>query len=472
MAEGQIVNDYPSALHWTLSWLPTTEPADGAEATSGLLEVSVAGQVVWAIEDGDWPWIELLQWLAKSWMWLRGEDGLPVSLRPDPQSLRSWLTLLASAELTDVSLGGSRAAMDLWSFRNTHDLSRALKGAEAPGIIVWREGLLGHLLTPDSHHVASWSEVRASLSGLGDAIAQRLSLVTDRDQRAQDLIREWNQRDIHGALQWLDVARRADSPRAAPLSTEWDQVRLGELERSPIFAAARMTSKLPASVANEILSQLHALPKRNVSIPQLADLAQHMEIDRNDHRPFEEGYAFANAFRYYLDLAPSSAFSPRDWLAKQGVEVREISLEDRSVEAIAAWGEANGPAILLNSRGVSSSASGGRNASLAHEIAHLIIDRSSALPAAEVLVRGAVNPLVEQRARAFAAELLLPRSIAGSRFAAAETRADGEHVLRSLRAKYGVGSEVAAWQARNSDSWLGADVYEYLRTLVSRPYGF
>lgn len=50
----------------------------------------------------------------------------------------------------------------------------------------------------------------------------------------------------------------------------------------------------------------------------------------------------------------------------------------------------------------------GRRSALAHEICHLLIDRPHALPVAEVL-GGQVPRWAEQRANAFAAELLLPR---------------------------------------------------------------
>jgi Zn-dependent peptidase ImmA (M78 family) len=75
----------------------------------------------------------------------------------------------------------------------------------------------------------------------------------------------------------------------------------------------------------------------------------------------------------------------------------------------------------------------------------------------------------EARARAFAAELLLPRSVAGEALAASK---DPEGDVRRLCRRYNVSQEIVAWQARNSLLPLRALVTAYLRPLVSRPDAF
>jgi len=95
------------------------------------------------------------------------------------------------------------------------------------------------------------------------------------------------------------------------------------------------------------------------------------------------------------------------------------------------------------------------------------MDRSSALPAAECWADRSLR--VEQRARAFAAELLLPRHIAGDRFTNISRERESREAVNSLVHRYGVGREIVAWQARNSDATLAAEVYEHLRTLVTNP---
>jgi Zn-dependent peptidase ImmA (M78 family) len=107
-------------------------------------------------------------------------------------------------------------------------------------------------------------------------------------------------------------------------------------------------------------------------------------------------------------------------------------------------------------------------ATYAHELAHLLLDRTTALPLAEVIGGRAVGS-TEERARAFAAQLLLPKEEAGRALA---STTDPAQTVRSLQSRYGVSQEIIAWQARNSDVQLSAEVHAVLRSFVSRPWRF
>ena len=74
-------------------------------------------------------------------------------------------------------------------------------------------------------------------------------------------------------------------------------------------------------------------------------------------------------------------------------------------------------------------------------------ERDWTTPRSEVLGGRAAKHVV-QRARAFAAELLLPREVAGQVFSDYED--DEARAARSLRARFGMSSELLAWQAKNS----------------------
>lgn len=93
----------------------------------------------------------------------------------------------------------------------------------------------------------------------------------------------------------------------------------------------------------------------------------------------------------------------------------------------------------------------GRRATLAHEIAHLLVDRSGSLPLAEVLGGARTPSRAESRAGAFAAELLLPRSIAAPKMINAEEDPEGQ--VRVLQRTYGVSKVVVAGQAYNGALW-------------------
>ncbi len=122
----------------------------------------------------------------------------------------------------------------------------------------------------------------------------------------------------------------------------------------------------------------------------------------------------------------------------------------------------------MNTAGHHNSSRQGLRATYAHEIAHLLLDRTTALPLAEVMGGRAVGS-TEERARAFAAQLLLPKEEAGRAFA---STTDPARTVRVLQRRYGASQEVVAWQARNSDIQLSAEVHDVLRRFVSRPWRF
>jgi Zn-dependent peptidase ImmA (M78 family) len=99
-------------------------------------------------------------------------------------------------------------------------------------------------------------------------------------------------------------------------------------------------------------------------------------------------------------------------------------------------------------------------------MAHLLLDRTGALPVAEVL-QGQVISHVEARARAFAAELLLPQEEAAAAYLS--TPDSPERVVKSLVSRYGVSLELAAWQIRNSDATISPRSRAVLRGFVQQP---
>jgi Zn-dependent peptidase ImmA (M78 family) len=84
---------------------------------------------------------------------------------------------------------------------------------------------------------------------------------------------------------------------------------------------------------------------------------------------------------------------------------------------------------------------------LAHELCHLLFDREHAQPAADVLGANTTSTSTEQRAKAFAAELLLPRESAANAYAQHPTLRDA---ITSLSKTFDVSPKVAKTQILNS----------------------
>jgi Zn-dependent peptidase ImmA (M78 family) len=440
--------------------------------TDGTLEVVVAGEVTWSAMDGfSWTWIELLEWLALNWSRIQYEDGLPFDTDPrTTEDLRRFVereSLYASTAVAD------EIEMTLWEFLESHDLNRALQGASYRSVVIWREGLLGHVLTASKHAVMPWKELKGLLSELGDIIAGRLKGFDSLDARGVAARANWLTRDKIPRRSALEIASGFSGTRLNKLLESFDlesAVSNEEefMQTDEFLAVARMTAALPTSVVAEILSELTSVNR--LSAPGLEGVSAHVlqavtNVERS--KAYEEGYAAASALRDYMRLDSSLPFDPRDWLQSFNIDYRELSLRTKLIDAIACWGRRRGPAVLVNTDGQHAQSRSGRNTSIAHEIGHILLDRGGALPAAEVL-GGRVNPAIEARARAFAVELLLPRRVAGEAMSAADSL-NARHAVRSLVSRYRVSQEVVAWQARNSSMQFGEDVTDYLKTLVTTP---
>jgi Zn-dependent peptidase ImmA (M78 family) len=207
------------------------------------------------------------------------------------------------------------------------------------------------------------------------------------------------------------------------------------------------------------------------ALDALADEARSVLAELEDRFAHDQGRAVARWLRERLSIADASRVEPEAILQSWRVPIPTIELSPRDLDAISIWGPKHGPAVIINRNGRHARMNGLR-ATLAHEVGHLIMDRRDALPVAEVM-GGRISRLVEARARAFAAELLLPESVAGNAIIEPRTKKDLVGVVRRMSEWYGASLEIVAWQARNAhDGKLPPLTRTYLRSLVSNPEGF
>jgi Zn-dependent peptidase ImmA (M78 family) len=141
---------------------------------------------------------------------------------------------------------------------------------------------------------------------------------------------------------------------------------------------------------------------------------------------------------------------PEAILRNWNVGIQSLELDNCPVDAIACWGAKHGPAILLNDKQTSTAGhTHGRRSTLAHEICHLLLDRATALPVAEVL-NGETPERLEKRARAFAAELLLPRETAANAIKDRRDTNNLKELIVRLTEIFQVSTELVCWQIQNS----------------------
>jgi hypothetical protein len=441
---------------------PDAPAGTASDRTRGRLVARLNGRTLW---DLDWTWVELVEHLAHQWRFLVYEESAPGPFNPyEPDVLSHEARRFFEENPSDEDENAFEA------FVESHDLSRALKGAWPRRVWLMRCG----------YRMLVWSSIAESLLPLQDVLMELESLaetVCARLDGAADA------RSLHASAAWARRADVTDMDRVAiatglPLEslTEaagtadplefWQEPTAGSHE---LVAVARMTAwSLDRSTLGSVLRAIRTEARR--STPVLDALARQAAVAADPaDAPHVEGYRAAAFVRRHLNVV--GKLDVARLLADWNVAFRPMVMP-AAIDAICAWGHAHGPVILTNPQGLHAGTPRGLRTTLAHELCHLLLDRDGALPVAEVL-GGSLPPRVERRARAFAAELLLPQEAAR---AASEAKLDSgidiEDVVAALVDEYDVSLEVAAWQIRNSGADLTTLDRRYLQRLVSDPRRF
>lgn len=460
MAESVIGN--PAGLSFELAWDDRETAGTSAEATRGQLRASLAGSCVWGTKGRgfSWTWIELLEHLVINWRWIEWEEVDPLGLASSINRLRS------EAEHRWEGVPGARRDDEeelLWTFEQRHNLSAALQGAWLRDLWLLRCGDEFQLSGANQELWQDAPTVLATLESLGSEIASRISDFAD--ERAKQAVLGWESRRAISVDQFVSTATSLDPNELDRIARGKDPRAFWELgdklEPTEILAAARMAGPLlaPADV-RAVLERVRRLRPR--ATPELDRLVSTVPL--LEGKVFDQGYRLAIWLREQMGNA-EDRIEPEDVLRSWRIEIKDIDLASKVIDAISCWGPRHGPAIILNGRGQHAGQNHGRRSTLAHEICHLILDRKTALPLVEVF-GGRVSKPIEARARAFAAEFLLPRSVA---VATLRRSTNMPAAVRRLRERFGVSPEIIAWQARNSDEPMSAEQNAYLQGLVSDP---
>lgn len=458
-------------LSFNLEWDEPKAEGSAGDATWGKLEVRLRDVVVWPGDQSGgaqavrWTWIELLETLADRWPWLKAEHGWPRGVFAEtPNDFAS-----ESRRAIDAALEPERSsvAQDLYDFRWRHDLSRGLQGIALPELWVVREGNGVWLGSRGQTLRTTFATVLASIEALCERIAERVRNIGD--ERARAALAAWRFRDKATLEQVVGIATGLSEEDLEVISggdlERTFEMRSGQVEATELAAAARMASVVAEPAALRVILRV----MRDVNVrrcPDLDALSRDALADRkiwSADRAFAEGHELAQWLRGRLDNQ-HAMIDPAGLLKQWNVAVRNVPFDAPEVDAVACWGPRHGPAILLNSAARRHGETRTR-ATLAHEIAHLLVDRRDALPLSEVM-GGQVPPAVERRAGAFAAELLLPRAIAKETFEADD--AEPGVLLARLCRRYQVSKELAALQVLNSGCKVSRRTYGFLRKLAPR----
>jgi hypothetical protein len=452
------------SIFFRLGWRDTT--LEGSECkTVAAVTVFVDDMPVWptpgeATEDFEWFVDELLAHLTECWKPLILRQTYPISIQPERPSYifaeaqKRWSTL---PEATVESEGRELAA-----FEDVHNIANAFGGIT--GLLpLWfvRDQDEMTIDTRTHYFRIPLDAAIEALSAVGDQIATRLQ---DADRfKWIKLIEAWHSRNEADETQLLALTIGRDRETAATLIHDKileapTSVAAATHDRDELRIAARMAGPLPVNQIRFVLQKVRdcdplKAPKLETAMKAAVDFIDSQGM--SSARPFVQGSELAKWLRRYLKLSDDRKIDPTKILERDfGVDVRYIDLGLPSLDAIAVWGPKHGPAALLNSKSARIRPTnriwehGATRVTAAHEMCHFLLDSKHTLSAVDVL--GGRMPIrIEQRAKAFAAEFLLPNKEAAAIWHRAETPLDIDElrvVIGAICQKYGVTESVASWQ--------------------------
>tara|TARA_R110001599_G_scaffold77796_2_gene211943 strand:+ start:78 stop:1472 length:1395 start_codon:yes stop_codon:yes gene_type:complete len=433
----------------------------------------VNGLLVIAGEDDRpvaWTWVDLLEWLAKNWAYILLEQSFPFQVPAMDIS-----TLMRDLEKRWENMAGDRVEdeeEEAFRFLGRHDLASAFKGIFFPAIYLMRQGNLMEAISAEHGSTMRLPLQRAvsDLEQIGDHLAELAA--TNEESRGKLAAQRWYSRGKSLKTKALPLLTGLSAGTLAQLNPEndpeyWEYNPEFPLADGELMAAARMTSGvLLADQQAQVLQLIRDIGK--APTPKLDSLSSDLAaVFKDIGKPYDQGYWAAIWLRRKLGIPASESVKPGELLESWDVPVREFHLPDSTLDALACWGPRRGPAIFVNKAQESTPAHvHGENTTLAHEICHLLLDRDGPLPVAEVL-NGNTPERLEKRARAFAAELLLPRSVAVE---TVRTMNSLDAAVMRLSSTYEVSMELVSWQIINSDSYvlLADDEQKWLQSRAQR----
>ncbi len=181
--------------------------------------------------------------------------------------------------------------------------------------------------------------------------------------------------------------------------------------RHPVVGLLRTSQG--SSIAAEDYEQVLRLlaPSTPQSYQRLLDVAKGISAAVDVREPYESGYRLAALVREKLGRSEHEPFDVEAEVPHLGIGVSDVRLTDNLILGACVGSPAYIPMIVLNPLCPDASGPSGCRITLAHELCHLLFDRSRMLSLARFEGGGAISDrLVEMRANAFAVELLVPMS--------------------------------------------------------------
>ena len=401
------------------------------------------------VESAHWYLLPLLEWFVRQWNPLLHEERLPCEAADE-----AW-TGLRETRFPPPALDEEEGSLweSAWhGWWSRHAIQAAREGGLFPDVVFRRfhdsievswgdarsQGVPNHVSFA-LHPGAVRFEPRSVAEPLYDAIegaAGYLSAVSPNSRRIADLkhaVRGLRTRQQGSRVAWLaglgvdkDSVRRgwnqfkrqiAAFPRAQQdllLETSGNSRLVVEGSCHAALMFGSMAPNVAESDVMVLAESLLRLTSPDGDPENMAARCRAVPISDSDDSPWQQGYALAEELQDDLDGCVDGERVDLDAiLERMGVDVAEASLSDESICGVAIAGPRHRSGIVWNRNSQFNAEVRGLRFTLAHELCHLLFDRSVGQRLA-VASGPWAPPSLEQRANAFAAMLLMPTRVVRS----------------------------------------------------------
>ncbi len=409
------------------------------------------------MESIHWYLLPLFQWLAENWDPLFHEEQIALRESIGSQFPESGATLLRENAAAPYRIDGE--SLDHWestwySWWKRHHLWSARDGGLLPSVTMrrYREAIEVSWL-PDAP--AGAPQFYRFLNSGGVFRSDPSSIAVPLFESLRAFARGFAERRPDSAVfrRLLEVVYQISGPTATHRRIPW-LIGLGDSYSTMVTRWTELSSALPALrdiVTQEVSGDGIVTPSTHAAVLMYGSVSPNIgvndavrlgEIVVHDYKPdralkpidelssrgdlshepsmvqpWEDGYELAQIVR--RDFIGQPEDKPLDFapiFQQLGVAVRELPFTDTDLRGVSVAGSSFEPLIVMNSNSAYHGRRGGKRFTMAHELCHLVADRSFGGQLG--IVSGQWAPReIERRANAFAAELLMPERAIGSMIA-------------------------------------------------------